>query len=135
LPTHFEALLHAIQLDSSSLLVSHGIKDTKHRVCIVSTNGKKILAKFGDSCGSSANHLNNPSHLAVQFADHSNVPKYCRRVFVADELNSRVLVLDSADLTLKAVISVNQPHRLCFVCEKKILVVASKQTVKFYRYL
>jgi hypothetical protein len=130
LPAQFDALLHSIQLECGSLLISHGIDGTEHRVCILSSNGKDTQAVLGGEPGSSVDGVNNPSHLAVQYF---NKRRFCRRIFVADEYNNRVLVLDASDLSFKGVIDVTQPHRLCYVEEMKLLLVASGQTVEIYK--
>lgn len=102
----------------------------------MSSNGKVTQAMLGGEPGepgSSVDEVDHPSNLAMQCARDSNKRKFSRRIFVADDYNNRVLVLDASDLSYKGVIDVTQPHRLCYVEEMKLLLVASEQTVKVYK--
>jgi hypothetical protein len=79
-------LRHAIQLNRSQYLVSHGYGDgSLHRVCVVDANGR-VLLSYGNKSGSKSEQLNRPQHLAV---DRNGF------IFVADRINNRVVVLDS----------------------------------------
>jgi len=133
LKSEFEGLLHAVRLRAASeagLLVCHGISDTKHRVCVLTSGGKKIKNIFGDKKGSDDDHVNNPSHVTVEYAEDR---KCFRRVFVADELNDRVLVLDNKLVLMTMIPYVVRPHRLCYIEEKQLLVVASNEKAKLFR--
>lgn len=84
--------LHAIKLTNGDFVVSHGtfVGDGLHRVCLVDADG--VLKKsFGGKRGSTIGQLDRPVYLSV---DRSGF------VMVADNLNNRILLLDS-DLNLR----------------------------------
>ena len=77
---------HAIKLMNGNFVVSHGdTRDDLHRVCIVDAEGK-LKKSFGGKCGSTIGRMNRPFYLSVDGYGS---------VMVADEHNSRVLLLDS----------------------------------------
>ena len=83
--------LHAIKLTNNHFLVSHGeIYDDLHRVCIVDSDGN-LTKSYGEKCGSKVPQLFKPFYLSVDVNGF---------VMVADQVNSRVLLLDS-DLEFK----------------------------------
>ena len=87
---------HTVQLSSDRLLVSHGERETLHRVCLVTMN-RSILQCYGGARGSGDGQLDVPRDLAVD--RHGNV-------LVADSWNNRVVLL-SPSLTLLGYITVS----------------------------
>ena len=77
----------AIKLTNGHFVVSHGYDDNDelHRVCAVDVNGK-LKKTFGGKLGSTIGKMHYPVDLSV---DGNGF------IFVADRLNSRVLLLDS----------------------------------------
>jgi hypothetical protein len=76
---------HAIQLDKNRYLVSHGDDKSLHRVCLVDAKGR-VLLSYGNERGSETGQLNAPQQLAI---DTNGL------IFVADQDNNRIAVLDS----------------------------------------
>ena len=94
--------LHAIKLTNGHFVVSHGdYSDDLHRVCIVDADGK-LMKSFGGKRGSTIGQMNRPFYLSV---DGNGF------VMVADQGNSRVLLLDS-DLKFKREILSKEKHGL-----------------------
>ena len=79
-----ELLYHTINLNEDRFLVCYG--GSLQRVCIIDWNGK-IIKSHGREPGSGIHHLNFPVYLAV-LSDGS--------IIVADEVNTRVIHLDSS---------------------------------------
>lgn len=75
--------LHAVKLTNGDFVVSHG--DDLHRVCIIDANGK-LKKSFGGKPGSTTEQMNLPFYLSVDGTGF---------VMVSDQLNHRVLLLDS----------------------------------------
>ena len=97
--------LHAIELSSGQLVVSH-VGTKEHRVCIVDTSGR-LIHSYSKSPGSSNTLLNGPLCLSVDRHD---------LIFVADCGNNRIQVL-SPKLTYLCEVSlpgyeVYNPNRL-----------------------
>lgn len=91
--------LHAIQLSSGQLIVSHGVAATHlHRVCLIGTDNH-VVKSFGGPKGSGVHHMNMPYHLAV---DGNGF------VFVADLANGRVLLLSPQLTYVREVVSHKQ---------------------------
>jgi DNA-binding beta-propeller fold protein YncE len=117
---------HTVQLADDRLVICHGGGDSKHRVCLLTITdekpaidnqtGKKytectakITANFGNTCGSSANQLNEPRNIAV---DRRN-----GFIYVADAWNHRIVVL-SATFAFRHCLkltndSLHRPRCLC----------------------
>src|SRR5688572_12359296 len=94
--------LHAIKLTSGHFVVSHGLTDDElRRVCVVDANGN-LEKSFGGTHGTPIGELNYPVYLSV---DGNGF------VMVVDEVNRRVLLLDS-DLQLKREILSRGKHGL-----------------------
>jgi len=74
--------MHSVQLSSDRFVVSHGWRESMHRVCIVDTSG--IIKCYGGAQGTAVGQLNYPSHFVVD--GHGNV-------LVADRDNNRVVLL------------------------------------------
>jgi len=91
---------HSVQLSSDRFVVSHGINDQLHRVCIVDTNGS-IITCYGSKGGSNVRQLGSPRGLTVD--GHGNV-------LVADHDNNRVVLL-SPSLTHLGYVNI-PGHRL-----------------------
>jgi len=74
---------HSIQLSSNRFVVSHGRRESLHRVCLVNTRGH-IIQCYGGARGSGVEQLNRPRNLAVD--RHGNV-------LVTDQRNNRIVLL------------------------------------------
>ena len=75
---------HAVQLPTGQFLVSHF--GSLHRVCLVGVDGA-VVRSYGGQKGSQLTQMNEPRGLAV---DREG------RVLVADQWNSRLLVIDQS---------------------------------------
>ena len=88
-PSHSVQVTTNSELTSSQYVVCHGLTDSAgenlDRVCLVGDDGK-VTRSYGGQRGSDVGHLNHPRHLAV---DKDS------QFFVADDVNSRVVVLSS----------------------------------------
>jgi len=94
---------HAIKLTNGYFVVSHGsIDDDLHRVCMVDSGGR-IKKSFGGKCGSTIAQMNRPVYLSVNGNGF---------VMVADQLNGRVLLLDSNLEYKRVVLSKEDKHGL-----------------------
>jgi hypothetical protein len=76
---------HAVQVNSNQFLVSHGSYGSLHRLCLVDADGRVKLS-YGSHCGSAVGQLAIPKHFVL---DKSG------SIFVGDQLNDRVVVLDN----------------------------------------
>ena len=84
LPQDVVSPWHAVQLSNGQFIVSHGHRaDPSHRVCLIGSDGS-VVKSFGGPKGSGSQHVNTPSHMAVDRNDF---------VFVVDVYNGRVLLL------------------------------------------
>jgi len=97
-----EHLWHGVQLASGQFVVCRGHRSSLYRVCMVDDDGK-VKHRFGGKKG--YGRLNLPCHLAVD--------EDSQLIFVADQLNDRVVLL-SPTLEFVRYISegVYQPFRL-----------------------
>jgi len=93
-----------VQLTTGQFVVSHGMYDDLHRVCIVGDDGK-VERSYGGQRGSDVGQLNGPRDLAVD--------KDSQFIFVADEWNDRVVLL-SPTLEFVRYITVPGPGHLYF---------------------
>ena len=94
---------HAIKLNNGYFVVSHGSNaDDDHRVCMVDSDGR-IRKSFGGKCGSTNDQMNRPVYLSV---DGNGF------VMVADQLNGRVLLLDSNLDYKRILLSKDKKHGL-----------------------
>ena len=108
---------HAIQLNSSQFLVSHGwYSDSLHRVCVVDADGR-VLLSYGNKPGAATGQLNEPGHLAVD--------KTRGLIFVADRYNNRIVVLDCTSLkwSCDLEVSVAEPYALLYDQQHSQLLV------------
>jgi len=78
---------HGVQLTNGQFVVSHGSYGSLHRVCIVDGDGT-VIRSYGGKCGSDADQLALPCHVAVDNDSHF--------IFVADCLNRNVTLLSPA---------------------------------------
>ena len=93
---------HAVKLNSNRFVVSHGARGNNlHRVCIVDADGKQIKS-FAETRRLDIGQMNCPVYLSVDANGF---------VLVADQGNSRVLLLDS-NLKLVGEILSEQNHGL-----------------------
>ena len=84
LPQDVVSPLHTIQLSSGQFIVCHGLADEKlQRVCLIGSDGS-VVKSFGEQKGPGSQHINVPSHMAV---DKNGF------VFVVGRNNYRVLLL------------------------------------------
>jgi len=99
LPEDVVSPLHTIQLSSGEFIVCHGDSDHPvHRVCLIDSNGH-VVKSYGGPKGSGTQQMDVPIHLAV---DRNGF------VFVADVINSRVLLLSPALTFVREVLSREQ---------------------------
>jgi len=115
------SLQHAIQLSSGQFVVCHsgGSRESLHRVCIVDGNGN-IKQSYGGTRGSATvGQLNVPYHLAVDNDEF---------LYVADSVNSRVLLLSPTLNFVREIVSRDQlkgnPWRLFLEVDSRRLYVA-----------
>ena len=94
---------HAIKLTNGHFVVCHGVVMCK--VCTVDADGK-LKKSFGGKSGSTIGQMNSPVYLSV---DGNGF------VMVADQENSRVLLLDS-DLKFQREILTKAKHGLRVLC-------------------
>src|SRR6218665_1847360 len=138
LPSGIEKPLHAVETSSGHFVVLHSlVKDdnenagsTKKRkkkdfvASKVSRDGRLVVRRFVPQ--QKSHELNNPRYLALGSDD---------RVFVADEWNDRVVLLDS-DLNWIRILCPTEdeakrtiaPHRLCYDKVEGQLIVAGLDT-------
>ena len=76
---------YAIKQTSGLFLISHGVGESLHRVCLVDINGE-ILMSFGGPSGTTSDRVCIPIYLAVDSRGS---------IFVVDNGNGRVLALTS----------------------------------------
>ena len=93
---------HGVQLTASQFVVSHGVFDSLHRVCVVGDDGK-VTRSYGGQRGSDVGQLNCPRHLAVD--------KDSQFIFVADWLNDRVVLLSPTLEFVRYVSTLMYSHR------------------------
>ena len=99
LPQDVLSPLHAIQLSSGQLVVSHGVAATHlHRVCLIGPDNT-VLKSFGGPKGAGGQQMSMPYHLAV---DGNGF------VFVDDSNNGRVLLLSPQLTYVREVVSYKQ---------------------------
>jgi len=84
LQADIESPQHAVQLPTGQFLVSHF--GSLHRVCLVGVDGA-VVRSYGGQEGSQLTQMSYPTGLAV---DREG------RVFVADQINNRLLVIDQS---------------------------------------
>jgi len=84
LQADIECPWHAVQLPTGQFLVSHS--RSLNRVCLVGVDGA-VVRSYGGQAGSQLTQMNEPRGLAV---DREG------RVLVADQWNSRLLVIDQS---------------------------------------
>ena len=87
--------LHAVQLTSGQLLVSHLV--SQQRVCTISDDARVVLS-FGGQQGAGAGQLNYPYHLSVDGQGF---------ILVADTNNNRIVLLHSTLTRIKELVSAN----------------------------
>ena len=108
--------LHAVQLASGQLLVSH--YGSQHRVCRISDDGS-VVQSYGDQPGSGIGQLDHPNHL---FVDKQGF------ILVSDLYNNRILLLNSSLTFVRELISansnLNRPFRLCLDEVREFLYVS-----------
>ena len=75
---------HSVQLTTGQYVVSHGMYDSLHRVCIIDSDGR-LRNYYGFGRGSDFSKLTMPFHVAVD--------KDSQFIFVADCFNERVTLL------------------------------------------
>jgi len=99
-----EYVRHGVQLANGQFVVCHAYFDSLHRVCMVDDDGR-VTRSYGGTEGSGDGQLRCPCHLAVD--------EDSQLIFVADQLNDRVVVL-SPTLQFVRYISegIRLPHRL-----------------------
>jgi len=115
--------LHAIQTHSGQFIVCHGdLGDPVHRVCMMSSDGGRIVHSHGGQSGSHAGQYDVPVRLAVDGNES---------VFVADRNNRRVTLLSPTLEYVGQAVSRDQlkwqPRRLCFDPGRRLLYVAENE--------
>ena len=109
---------HAVQLVTGQLVVCHGERsDTNHRTCLMTADGKRVIASFA---GDEGKPLSWPTHVSVDSC-HGYV-------YVADYNNKRVLILNSDMVQIGQVDgsrrNMSSPLRLCFNSDISCMYVA-----------
>jgi len=79
-----EHLWHGVQLTNGQFVVCHGVYGSLNRVCMIDDDGR-VTGSYGREVGSGDGQLRCPSHLAVD--------EDSQLIFVADDVNARVVVL------------------------------------------
>lgn len=135
LPDAMDSPQHALETShggggGGSLLVCHGWATVRHqRVCELGRDGGAVTRSY--PANDAAGHvLNRPCHLAEDGEG---------RVFVADSLNHRIVLLD-AQLRLDQVLltmdqdDLHQPSRLCYDRSNGQLLVGHRKGVDVYSW-
>ena len=99
-------LQHAIQLERDRFLVCHTV-DTHHRVCLIDHTGQ-VIKYYGGKEGSGLGQLKEPAYLAI-YRNGS--------ILVADEMNNRIVQLNSSLEYMNEFRYFIRPRRLCLVEE------------------
>lgn len=77
---------HAVLLESGEILVSHGWQNSRHRICIVSTDGL-IVRRYGNREGTGKGRLSVPKSFIMLKSG---------KIIVADHGNNRLVMLNSS---------------------------------------
>ena len=114
---------HTVQLTSGQFIVCHGNTDDQvHRVCMVSTDGHRIVHSYGGQRGSDTGQYNRPAHLAVDDNEF---------VFVADVNNQRVTLLSPTLYYVRQVVSRDlvkwTPWTVCLDDQRRRLYVGDNE--------
>jgi len=116
---------HTIQSRSGQFIVCHGsskLKDSVHRVCMISADGRHIVHSHGVQRGTSIGQYNIPSHLAVDNDE---------RVYVVDVHNRRVTLLSPKLDYMRQVVSSDklkwEPTRLYLDVQRRCLYVTDNE--------
>ena len=119
LPADVSIPWHAIQSASGQFIVCHGHSaDPVHRVCVISSDGRRVVQSHGGQAGPGDGQYDVPRHLAVD----SN-----ESVFVVDVVNRQVtLLLPTLELVRRAVSPAQLrwwPYRLFLDARRRRLYV------------
>ena len=102
LNSHIRFPSHALKLANGHFVVSHGLGcDIMDRVCIVDADGK-LMKSFREKRRPKGGHRTLPVHLSIDGSGS---------VLVVDQMNSRVLLLDS-QLEFKREVLSKEKHTL-----------------------
>ena len=114
---------HAVMTDAGRLIVSNGfIYSAVHRVCVLSSDGRRVVYSHGGQSGSDVDQHEMPRHLAVDGNGS---------VFVVDIVNRRVTMLSPTLDYVRQVVSPRQlkwwPYRLSLDARRRRLYVTDNE--------
>ena len=110
-------LQHAIHLEGDKFLVCH-TEITHNRVCMIDNTGR-VIKCYGGNIGSGIGHLNVPLYLAINRNGF---------ILVADQLNNRVVQLNSSLEYISETVGIQVPQRILLNEERGRLYVKEFNT-------
>lgn len=109
LPDDIREPCHAVEADKGSYILGHGDKKSDtHRVCKITYSNRRgceVVWTYGNQRGNKIDQLNRPRNIAI--GDRG-------RVFVTDEGNKRLVLLDKNGNRLNTEVTSITPERLLY---------------------